>query len=652
MRRFGEGSAGPAHETSKAPAGLIRQIAGCAVRVITLGASALRSSAGRLAFTLNRHVAEWQRTLHDVSEDIKNITSTSEDEFLELGGKLQGYYTEAGRLSEMAATAAGQMSGEAVESAIREFQDISERISSQQGLSEKSIQELHDVLALIDDLQQPLDSFDQTVKTLNVLAVYTRIENAHLGSIETGFGTLADSIQTLATEIKNKSNEIARQTGQLIPMIRTTTEKIDGLKDIQHSRVNLILSNTNTNLEALTNKNRTSIETTQQMSQQYSAIYGNIGAIVTSMQFHDITRQKFEHIHEALDECSTRLCNGPVFYGFSAKNPAFQQIYKAAKITRLQSVQLTGALNDMTKAVGEMFSNLEAVRSRITGMCRDISEITGKSGSADNSFFADVNRDIASIKEALADYGSARCEVSSAMESVAVTVREVSRFIRDIQQIGIQIERIALNAQIRAAHIGHEGAALGELAEAIQGLSNTTNATTMNLSEKFNIIVRAAESMHAENAGQDSGEDSAAKMTDELGTMMGSIESLSTTIEEIVDRMTGEGRALADDIAATIRKFTVHERIASTVDQAGARLDGFVQAAENVIPAGFILNDSTAQDLRELEDRYTMQSERDIHQNTLDQPVESFDQVSDRDDERSGAAEKEEDDLGDNIELF
>ena len=51
------------------------------------------------------------------------------------------------------------------------------------------------------------------------------------------------------------------------------------------------------------------------------------------------------------------------------------------------------------------------------------------------------------------------------------TVGEIATFVGDIEKIGEEIKLIALNAQIKSAYTGDEGAALGVLAEAIQRLS-------------------------------------------------------------------------------------------------------------------------------------------------------------------------------------
>ncbi len=606
--------------------------------------------AGSVKVFFRKKLREWLRQLHSVSGDLGTLITTTEDEFLIIGDKLHQYYKQSGQLSTMASDIAQQMAGDTIEKAIIEFKDIFQRIKLQEQESEQSIEDLRAVLSMISDIQGPLDSFEQTVKTLNVLAVCTRIENAHLNSIDTGFDTLADSIRKLAIEIKAKSDEISNQIGSLCPMIQQAIAKIEGLKSVQNSRVQVILDKTAANLNTLKEKNRLSAESVLHMSDKYNEIYKGIGEIVSSMQFHDITRQKYEHVQEAVEDVSRVFRGRSIQKSPGASGQYCRSMGEAVDVIRLQSAQLQHATDGMVSAVEGIIANLMDIRRAIAAMCLKTEELTGAGDASDHSFLSDLQKDIVSISSALEEYGNARNEVSHAMDSVAETVRNVSKYIKDIQLIGMQIERIALNAQIRAAHIGIEGAALGELAEAIQGLSSETKKITSDVSKNFSAIASAAEELHQESDVEEVGKSAADHMISELRSLMNTIHALNSRMEELVAQLGRDSQELEQDIEHTAAGTNVHKRVAEVVDQARDVLDGIVESS-GTLSTRREKRVATSEDLKMLEERYTMNSERQVHQDVL---WGDSDQLPDENIPPASEADKQGEDkeLGDNVELF
>lgn len=588
------------------------------------------------------------------------VIGSTEDEFLSLGSSLQDYYSRCGRLSELVAGTAGEMSGETIGSAIQEFQEIADRIKRQEHLSAQSITRLESVLGMIQDLQAPLAGFGQTVKTLNVLAVYTRIENAQLNSLKTGFDTLADNINKMAVDIRTKADDISARTGALCPMIEQAIEKIRHLQDVQHKKVASILNETTSGLAALTEKNRASVDCTRHLAEQYQAITRSIGEIVSSMQFHDITRQQFEHVQEALSQAQHSLQGSTLRSMFSGTLGAGQSTRDIAIILRVQSAQLQHAADSITGAVTGIVDNLSSIKKTIRSMCEEIRQTIAADDPTGGSFLSVMKEGIASITRTLHDYERARSEVSSAMDFVAETVQDVSGFIRDIQLIGVMVERVALNAQIQAAHIGRDGAALGELAEAIQVLSSETKKITATVAERFNCIATEAETLHVDEQGGAAPGLTAETMVGELTALMDGVDQLNRQLESRVVQIAADGQQLAGDIETATHTISVHRIIEDGATRARALLgEALKSLGADANDPGTTRGGHT--ELQDLAARYTMESERTIHRSVagLDKP----DQPAPEDRQGGSAAQlpvesglqeqqSEQDELGDNVELF
>jgi methyl-accepting chemotaxis protein len=599
----------------------------------------LKASCGR---AFDKQADDLERT----ASDLQGLIASTEDDFLCLGSKLQHFRSRAGQLSEQASAVAGDLSGNAIETVMQGFESIAERIRAQEHASDSSIRQLSDIEGYIESMQGPLDAFDQTVKTLNVLSVYTRIENAQLDSMGTGFDTLADNIQSLAVAIKAKSDEIMSQTRSVQPLIRQAAVKINSLKQVQLRRFQDVLANTSEGLDMLRERNRLSAEVARDLAAQYATIRADIGEIVSSMQFHDIIRQKVEHVREALGGMTGELSAHLSLRGLGRAARLPGRLQENATIGQLQAAQLRRATDELHQAVAGICARLLNIRQTINTMCGQIEQVTG-GGDAGSSFLTSLESGVEDMATALSQYGQTRRDVAAIMDSVAGTVRDVARFIRDIQQIGLQVERIALNAQVRAAHIGTRGAALGEIAEAIQGLSRDTKHITENIARHFSDIAAAAEALHREGSGEQAGTRDTDAMIADLSGLMAGIAGLNTRITEQVERILQDGAGMAGDIRETAGAITVHSRIAESASRVIAGIDLFVAGLATAFPLCVSNKPADADSLRELEERYTMHSEREVHRS-----ITSGEVLPVTEPEQAAPGSSDENDLGDNVELF
>jgi len=93
---------------------------------------------------------------------------------------------------------------------------------------------------------------------------------------------------------------------------------------------------------------------------------------------------------------------------------------------------------------------------------------------------------------ALSAYGAANRELSAVMNSVGDTLQDMSAYSGDIEGIGAQIRLIALNAIVKASHMGLEGASLAVLAEAVHNLSVETCERTGTVGETLRLVLSAS----------------------------------------------------------------------------------------------------------------------------------------------------------------
>ncbi len=484
---------------------------------------------------------------------------------------------------------------------------------------------------------------------LRVLCVSTRIESSRLGDRDPGFHTLAEEVEKLSGEIKQRCSKLTESSKSLSQVISHTLSRVLDLEAARRQQAGIVLERTMSGLESLLRKQTLSSKTAEQISTHYEDVSKRIADIVMSMQFHDITRQQIEHARDALA-------------GLISRNPDENgHLRLMGDVAALQAAQLQNGGNELASAVDSILDNLLTLADLVEKMGLETSGLAGAADKTEKSFLAEIEAGFSSVGSALGTYGEADRELSSAMGSVAGMFGEISAQAGSIEAIGEKIKLISLNAIVKACHIGSEGASLAVLAESTHHLSVETRRLTQKASEALSSTISASDSLRAAvNADETDGKGGPANISEALRAQFETLENLNQAVFSSLTRVNLDGCALSDDIRKSVGEVSVHRKIRGGINDIVARLEEIVAFSRSNAPAESPTY--TEERMRALKAGYTMESERSVHdailnvnteENQGQDPVD-FTEVPEVYDsgQASGQREANEDDLGDNIELF
>jgi len=632
---------------------------------------------GELLSRLHREVFSangWRDALRVLESDLESLGKSTEGEFLSIGEKLQDFYQRAGDISKISSTVAQLMSGEELGTAIGGFHNVVERMKRLEGESRRNAKTLRDLLENLVHLNQQVDGFGKTIQHLRVLCVSTKIENARLEDQNTGFEGLADEVGKLSLEIENRCIQLLASSDSLSQLIGQILAKVLDLETAQQTQARIVFDKTMSSLESLLEKHGQSARGAGEISTRYEAVSKRIGEIVSAMQFHDITRQRIEHVQQALAGLGPherpagngeRQTVGGFLFGSIRLQPkgTGKDLRLAADVCHLQIAQLNYAREELVSAVKNILDNLNALADLVAEMAQETSKMAGAADETGQSFLTGVEAGFSSVTSALKAYGEADRELSLAMGSVGSMLGEMSGHTGNIEGIGEKIKRIALNATVKACHIGEEGATLGVLAEAIHQLSVETRQRTENASEALRSITSASESLcSAFNAdGTDKGGE-LALVGESLRTQLQTLQDVNQGIVSLLTQMNQDGCRLSGNIRKTIAEVGVHRQVDQVICNVASGLDELVAFMRPKGPA----DDQAegAERMKALEATYTMQGEREIHQSLFNLKTNSAEKPhrnpvnplmagmmeKEKTDNEPDKADQE--DLGDNFELF
>jgi len=592
---------------------------------------------------------EVQATLRLQQERLQILAGSTEDEFLSIGARLQEFYTRTMEIGGDSSLVTDRLSGAETREAISELGNTVERmgvfLNLMHGEAERSSLTLQNTLEMIAGVDEPLSGFKKIMKVLHVLGISTKIESARLGQLGAGFHNLAEDVENLAVQINDKSTRIMSENVSLSCQIRETLVRMSDIETGQREDVRLLLEKTRSSLETISAVHRKCAEVAAAISEASGEVSRNISEVVTSMQFHDITRQQLEHVQEALCDLEQRLASNDGMNPASAEAMA-GEVYG---VCRLQSAQLIHARDGLALAVSGIVENLRGLADRSRAIARQTREIIRVADGAGDSLLIEIERSLAAVVGLLAKSQDANLNLRRAIESVAGTVAEISSFVIDIETVGEEIKLIAMNSQIKAARTGDEGAALGVLAEAIQRLSVDACAQTAAVTGTLREITRVTESLSDGVAVETrSGELDVDVMAGRLKGLIDSIRAVNDGVMATLAHSDAAVQELSDDIESATGGIRIHGAVDVEVEGITAELEQLMALARVITP------EALASDLTTLSGRYTMHSERKIHASVAGSGMAVSAEVAaqGRDAPTPMADEMEESELGDNVELF
>ena len=320
-----------------------------------------------------QQLASWKNRLLEVGGELDSVSKAAEETFLSVGHRLSDFYGRAKEISKRSSAVAAGFSGVEVTSAIDGLRDLIDRSSAFLVKAEQDFRRdvgvLQGILKTMASIHKPITGFRKIVKNLRILSISTKIESAQLHENGDGFTTIADDVERLSVLISDSFADILARAGVVSGSVEKTLSGVLALQGEQKEKARSILDNTRKTVTSLIEKNTASTETAGRVSMELERITDSIGEVVSSIQFHDITRQQLEHVKEALDVVAERL--GGRLQALDAPGhdgDMVALVREARAVCTLQEAQLADSGEQFTGAAQSIIGNLQAIAATIKGL--------------------------------------------------------------------------------------------------------------------------------------------------------------------------------------------------------------------------------------------------------------------------------------------
>jgi len=569
-----------------------------------------------------REAAAWRGRLKDEKDSLLSLVSTIEAEFVASGEGLDRMAEQVGEIQTICQALTELTQGQTQDAAV---QFAFHLLKKAEDLVLACYEQYDHVFATFSEMQHRLghfskqrEEFMRLLWPLNFITMSFRIEaSRHPPEVQQAFFTLAASVNQTVAEVRDT---LDRQFAELAASEQFVARLIaDVSLSVRKHRetVALTLQSSRQHLNALSKALNQSASGAADISRLNQSVRRHINSIVMAQQCQDISRQKIEHIGEAMDEMRSYLAgNGVAVAGSETR----QVIFHAAQI---QLRQIQSVFDELGQAAETLKVGMQSLRDE-AGAAAEVSLQSG-----------DAALETDAARECQAGVGEILAVVKQAVQKIAdiVTTFEPlqASFIdctSKATELACDVRRAGLNAQVFAIH-APEGATLEVLAGRMRVISDDCirqveqmGATLQQTVETVNNLRQRLEDFqqlaHAEEGA----------LAIESGISREKLSALEGAIPVMIQGVTGQQKAFAKSVEAIL----AHIQFPTMIATARVRADGFFQelvAWGSEGGAGSQIDSGASEKLDRFKAKYTMASEREAHAAALQptqaplQPVDS-----------------------------
>jgi hypothetical protein len=488
------------------------------------------------------------------------------------------------------------------------------RIARPEGVAATALQDLRHGLAETDGeltllqsvggelwrLKSQVERIEQVGMSIRTSVFGFAVESARTDQCRQTFGSFAEELRSLGNRITGLAGAIGDDAGAA----HTTLEKERKSLTENHAQLCQLAAQLETTANATAAAAQGMLDQVlrglQKSEEKMRQITHHAGEALFYLQFGDIVRQKTEHIATALGETVEALKLAPSRAEFYTRASAADQVL-AIQIGQLELIRA-----EVGTAQGKLAESFNALGEATGQMC----EILGRwLPSSDNP--GNKPDSLAAFKAALLRLEDShrlgqelRQGARQSIENLAGVSQRLAGHIGNLKVLNFDIHLQALNAIVRTAALGAEGTTLSVLSVHVDLLCCESQGVVVDL-------VAILESVIQQTVSQAGGQEPAgepAKNTRPAADL-GNIES---AFSECGTTFASAGKLVAEQQAAITGSQALLNFLANLDSAITDQIAELTACREMLAPCKSLAT-SAAAPTKTLNHLYTMQSERDIH---------------------------------------
>ena len=533
--------------------------------------------------------------------------------FLEMGDNLVGC---AQLLNDISAAHEGmpaELGGEAFRQVSLRLEAIRDEVMAM-GASHSGgktpIAQLHSMAAAV---ASPLQDLSRAAATIEIITTNARIVAADLGGQQGEFAVFTTDMGELGRLVDRVVGEFTRAYARLMESLGVA-EQANSAFAVRHGEtLRRIAGQMGAHLESVKMHRERGAAKAAEHSNLTGQIAARVGTAVSALQIGDITRQRIEHVEEAL--------NALVEQEASAGEAAFDE-KTVAIVCRLQAGQLAETVDDFDGQVTELAETLRRLAEDAKVALRDNSQESEALLATSGSALVAMTQELGLIGTLFEDFEHTRTGLEHAAGQAAHAMSDmVQRLdaIRDVQQ---RIRLLSLNTAIRCSQLGERGSALKVVAGFLGELAGQTVSASGDILAGLEEADELARNLVREYSAEADGK--VAVLEREIASVQLELDGVVTRLRERAETVASAGPKAVRLLEEAAANVAGHQGFSGAWGNAGLELEAHAHPEDEPFEA----SDVDADLIARLRSHYTMDSERRLHDRLLGTSADEVEVVS------------------------
>ena len=557
-----------------------------------------------------------------IDEQIIELHNCSSEDFLGLNADFKKYYKQSKTISENASEIFRVLTEGISGDLLKELKNLYEDLKNAQvqfiAQLDSSLTRIKEILYFLDQLFLPVKNLNQDLMTLKFLLTNLKLSQSNPNS---------KKASALENELRNLSNII----DNLKTCCLGNDKNILVIRDeIQKSTlaVESILKRTQTDLDSILNNIHYGIiffaekyeETNRQipeLKQKTERSSQSIADIITNLQFHDIIRQKIEHIQVTHKEILGELERFGETIDRDDKENQNKLFLKVRDISGLQAAILVKANKEYQLAIEKITDEFQAIGNDMTSiyiLCQRISKNSETSEELHLSEMLQKLKDSAIILNSFIDAGQ---EYSVIVEKVGVSINKTMKGIDNLGVYKTQLKQAATLVIDYFNQNKSEETGSNELLNQFISVNDDIQKFEEVISSNFKSVIKYEKELldEASHFNKKIGNHkNFSQASESMNLLMNQLKERSDRIQYLLNENLEETNKISSGVKESITKIRYYDLFETTIVDIILELNRIYKKINVEIH-----DDSEKEEnLKKVKSLYTMESEHQIHEKVVE----------------------------------
>ncbi len=468
----------------------------------------------------------------------------------------------------------------------------------------------------INMLFLPIKNFKQNLMTFKFLITNLKL-NVSYYQREASVGQLAKQTEELNELIDNSKGLMPKIDLELVKLRRSAQYIENVLKDFfqQHlfTEENLI-SQIKSGITLLFVKHEKNIYQTSQLTDSTRQFSESIGKIITNLQYHDIIRQKMEHIQETHQELIKEI-NSLGTNGNQMIKKQQEYFARIPDIAELQARQLLHTNQEYQLAIENISNNFLQISTDMQSLSKASEYFMNHTFEGDKAHIKKIKYKFESLTESLQAFIEVFYEIQKLVKQINDGLKTFNSDFINVNKIKQKLQQVACKA-IKEIQVKSPQKELDILSSQMNELANETEVIAADIEQKFDNLTNITENILT-SADINNKSENKVDLPDiqhlnaQIKDVILHLDKNNNSIQKIHEKNKKSGDVIATGIKEAVQKIKYYDFFDKTIDEIINDLD-LIIARLREIYKGRDKKD-IIQHLSIAEKFYTTKSEHEIH---------------------------------------